>query len=393
MPPSDADTALRRDLDRCVKCGLCLPECPTYRLAADESESPRGRLALIEGLVDGRLHPDAALQRHLDSCLGCRRCERVCPSQVPYGRLIDVGRTRLPGGARRRLARLLQRPSWQHIAVALGRSLPLSMSRPFERLHHLHQLAHALPAGDCPPAADVYASTGGSARGCVGVFAGCTGAALQPGALTAACRLIRRAGFDVVFPAVTTCCGALAAHAGDADGAASAAAHTRAALDDGLDTLVSLVSGCGIHLDAYDPPLRQGHRDVCRFLMEQGRFVSTDFAPLHARVALHVPCSVENVYRGAHWARALLQLVPGIELSEIGEPGQCCGAAGDHMLRNPERAGQLRRPLLETLAAGSADFLVTSNVGCALHLAVGLGGQGSAIEVLHPIELLARQLR
>ena len=63
------------------------------------------------------------------------------------------------------------------------------------------------------------------------------------------------------------------------------------------------------------------------------------------------------------------------------------------MLRDPERAGRLRRPLLETLAAGPARYLVSSNVGCALHLAAGLRGQGGTIEVLHPVELLARQLR
>ena len=83
MPYDDSD--LRSDLDRCVKCGLCLPECPTYQLDTDEAESPRGRIALIEGFINGHIDADATLTEHLDNCLACRRCERICPSQVPYG--------------------------------------------------------------------------------------------------------------------------------------------------------------------------------------------------------------------------------------------------------------------------------------------------------------------
>ena len=75
--------------DRCVKCGLCLPQCPTYALTANENESPRGRIALIQGWLSGELSPTDTLTQHLDQCLLCRRCERVCPSVVPYGEIID----------------------------------------------------------------------------------------------------------------------------------------------------------------------------------------------------------------------------------------------------------------------------------------------------------------
>ena len=395
MPTTDdsADAALRSNVDRCVRCGLCLPECPTYRLAADENASPRGRLALIEGLLHGRIGVDDAVIGHLDGCLGCRRCERVCPSLVPYGHVLDAARARLPAPGRRRLARLLQRPRWQRAAAAIARRIPVAASRPLPALHRLHAMAHALPVAGRAPAPGLHRALTTTTRGRVGLVAGCSGHALQPAALAAATLLLRRAGYDVELPAATGCCGALAAHAGDAVAATAAAAATRARFDGELAAIVSIASGCGVHLDAYAPPLASAHCDICRFLVDAGTLAPGDFAPLPRRVAMHVPCSVENVYRGAAWARRLLELLPAVEVVEIGERGQCCGAAGDYMLRHPEAATRLRRPLLDALAHSGADVLVSGNVGCALHIAAGVRGQGTKLEILHPVELVARQLR
>ncbi|TMD07681.1 MAG: 4Fe-4S dicluster domain-containing protein, partial [Chloroflexi bacterium] len=80
------------DLATCVHCGLCLNYCPTYRVTGLETESPRGRLYLMTQWTRGGLPFTRDLARHLDLCLGCRTCEAVCPSGVPYGRIIEHGR-------------------------------------------------------------------------------------------------------------------------------------------------------------------------------------------------------------------------------------------------------------------------------------------------------------
>ncbi len=390
LEPTNA--SLIREADRCVKCGMCLPDCPTYRLAADESESPRGRIALIEGLLNGRLDPDAKTLGHLDSCLGCRRCERLCPSQVRFGHLMDAARVLFPGhAASKRWQRWLQAPELLRLGAVAAHRVPAALSRPFGRLHHLHELARALPAPGRGPRAGDY-PTDGPTRGRIGLFPGCTGAAQQPAALHAAIRLLNRCGFDVSIPADSGCCGALAAHSGDVSTARRLADTNRAAFPGGLDAVVSIASGCGVHLDTYEPPLAAEQLDICRFLLEHGSLAQTDLSPLKKCVALHTPCSVENVYRGADWAPRLLQLIPDIRVIPIGETGQCCGAAGDHMLRRPERAARLRQALLERLADLEPDLIATSNVGCAMHLAEGLRGQGASVEIVHPIEIVARQL-
>ena len=86
---------LLADADICVKCGLCLPYCPTYTKTQNENESPRGRIALIQAWAGHHLDTSAKLIEHIDNCLLCRSCERVCPAVVPYSRLIDNFRGQL----------------------------------------------------------------------------------------------------------------------------------------------------------------------------------------------------------------------------------------------------------------------------------------------------------
>src|SRR5436190_3731002 len=73
----------------CVHCGLCTSACPTYVENGHEADSPRGRIYLMRGVIDGRLELDDTVKQHLDLCLNCRACETACPSGVQYAKLIE----------------------------------------------------------------------------------------------------------------------------------------------------------------------------------------------------------------------------------------------------------------------------------------------------------------
>ena len=363
--------------DRCVQCGLCLPHCPTYRLDRHESESPRGRIAYVRAVATGALAPTPVGDLHLDHCLGCRRCEPVCPAGVKYGELLVAARA--AQAPRRR------RPWRERLALAL-----LARPRGLARLLGCYRLvAAALPrawrplppppasAGHGPPVPAVP-GTGGNAT----VFVGCIARGYEAPTRIALARLLAAAGVQARIPAGQGCCGAAAAHAGASAQAADLGAANRASLAGGAPVLC-LASGCNDTLARslagaapVEDPLALLDRLADRL---SWRAATT-------RVALHLPCTQRSVVGTGPATRRLLARIPGLEVVELPDTG-CCGAAGLHQLAEPARAATLRQPLLDAFAASGATRLLSANVGCRLHLA-----GGTRLPVIHPIDFLAEHL-
>ncbi len=364
--------------DRCVQCGLCLPTCPTYRLAGLEAESPRGRIALIRGIDSGALVPTAAVEAHLDACLGCRRCEAVCPAGVEYGALLTAARARQrvrrPPGVRQRLAEALTaRPRLLSGLLAVYREAWPLLPRAARPLPRPPATADAPASAATPPAADAEAA----------LFLGCVSRGYDAALHAAVRRLCAAAGIALHAPVAQTCCGALHAHAGDADRAAALAEANRRAFA-GHALVLGLASGC--HAALADGLAGQAIvRDAIDVLDERAERLR--FAPRAERIALHLPCTQRNVVRSDGALRRLLARVPGLDVVELDAGFGCCGAAGAAMLDDPDRAAGFRQPLLDQLAGSGASVLLSANIGCRLHLA-----NGTDVPVRHPLEFLAECL-
>lgn len=400
--------------DRCVKCGLCTPHCPTYALSREEAESPRGRIALMQGLAGGALAPGETALAHLDNCLECRACERVCPAGVPYGELLDATRhmleqahvrprrTRLlrsallglltrPRGLRAvgGALRLYQRSGLQRLVRATGLLKPLRLARLERRLPPLPARAgweSQYPAVD-------------PARGRVALFTGCIGELADQPSLLAAVRVLNALGYTVDVPRQQACCGALHQHSGAAEGARDLARRNLEAFAE-ADAVVFVASGCGAQLTEYgkldwadEAEGRTAERLAGKVheisdVLDGCDWSGLELQSLPARVAVHEPCTQRNVLRRPGTSERLLRRIPGVEVEALPGNERCCGAAGSHVLTHPDMADTLRRPKLEAVAALRPRWLATANIGCALHLAEGLRGDGAPVEVVHPVVLV-----
>ncbi len=396
------------DADRCVLCGMCLPHCPTYQLTGSEAESPRGRIALMAALSRGELTATPGLRAHLESCLNCRACEAMCPSKVAYGRLWRHTRELIGGpaesghhhladalatpGRRRALHRLLRLYQASGLQKAARRLPFLADNRTGRLLRSLPDTTEAT----IPP----YVPARGRERGRVALFAGCTGDLFQRRLLLDAMTLLSLLGYAVEMPAGQTCCGALHLQQGDGERTRELAAQNIAAFADGDHPVVSIATGCGTLLHDYDQVLPHGEGkafakrvvDITVFLARCEWPETLQLAALSRRALIHESCTLRNVLRGQQAMADLLGHIPELELAPLPGNERCCGAAGSYYLDHPATADALRQPKIEAIADLKPQLLVSANIGCAMHIAAGIRDAGLAVEVIHPVSLLARQL-
>lgn len=409
--PNPARLFAHTEADRCVACGLCLPYCPTYRLARTENESPRGRISLIQGLATGQLAPDQAVAAHLDRCTYCLACESACPAGVEFGNLMTRARGWLTENGYRKPDRPIQWllsaiRSGQHRLDRLARAGRRWQANPVRRLlqktgvlgnNTIGQLDRHLPGfADTESLVGEYPAMG-TMRGTVSLFTGCLQRQTDPGTLTAAIALLTRLGYRVLVPEGQACCGSLHLHSGDRAGAVELA-HTNLAAFHPEHPVIGVATGCELLLKDYGSLLGQKGAalsgrffDINEFLLSLDWPDSVRFEPLEAQVAVHEPCSQRNRLRQGETSYRLLERIPGLEVLPLAGNESCCGGAGSYPLEQPELADRMRSAKLAALQDQSPDYLVTSNLGCALHLKAGTDEVRTA-EVLHPITLMARQL-
>ncbi len=395
---------------RCVKCGLCLPACPTFRLSGNEADSPRGRVTLIQALLQDESLCSPGLLTHIDRCLQCGACQAMCPSKVEFVGLMDAARDTLEARRRRTPAgRLARRLGLGLVAAgAGGRRVLAGLLRLYRRggLQRLLRRSGALrgtaarldralartPRRFAPPPA--AAGDGDSVQ----LFTGCVAPLLDSDTLDASVAVLERLGCRVGVPAGQGCCGALHRHNGDRDGARRLARANARAFAGSEGPVIGTASACTAQLLDADPQaaadggdaLAGRVTDILRFLCEGDRLQALALRPLAQEVWVHLPCSQRNLLGDSDSVWRVLQAIPDIRLKALNPAGGCCGGAGSYFLGQPDMSDRL---LDETLAGVTAPpLVVTTNPGCALQLAAGAAERGWQTEVVHPVVLLARQM-
>ena len=421
VPPSDV-------FDRCVRCGLCLPTCPTYVETLVETSGPRGRIALIKAVAEERLDLlSPGFVHQMSECLDCRACEAVCPSGVEYGRILEPARTqivRAQGPAR----------SWW---VSLGRAVLIGVL--FARLGVMRAAARGLKLYQRSGLQDLVRRTGllralalqdleslaprisdrffiprdqryapdGIPRATAFLHAGCIMHVAFADWNEATVRVLSAAGVAVVVPRDQGCCGAITIHAGDMPRGRDLAKRNIASFErSGADVYIINAAGCGSALKEYgelfhDDPAWHDRavafasrvRDVTEFLDEVGLPVAA-LGPVRAIVTYQDACHLAHAQRITAPPRRLLAQIPGLEIREMAESSLCCGSAGIYNVTQPEMAQRLQRRKVDHIIETAPEIVATANPGFALQMRNGLDRAGApAIAVKHVVQIVDESLR
>ncbi|HTC63694.1 MAG TPA: (Fe-S)-binding protein [Candidatus Saccharimonadales bacterium] len=420
---SGADIPAYEDYAHCVHCGLCLNQCPTYKLWGLEADSPRGRIRQIILVDQGRLPLGDSFVKHIDQCLDCRACETACPSGVEYGKLVEAARAQIDQNYQRpffsrlsrnfvfrellphakriaALARLLyfyQRSGLQSLVRATGILGLLGLAQkekllpPIDREFFFSKLGRTYPAV-------------GQRRARVALFAGCVAQVSFSALHDATIRVLTANGCEVVVPAGQTCCGALAGHAGVRDVARSLArTNLDVFLAEDFDAVITNAAGCGSTLKEYEHLFAEGTpeedkahafrkkmRDVTEFLADLG--LTAKFAAQPMRVTYQDSCHLLHGQKVREAPRKLLRSIPGLELTEMAMADYCCGSAGSYNVTETETSLALLAEKMKHARATNAPVIVTANPGCLLQMRAGTEIHSTGQEVVHVMELLDRAL-
>jgi glycolate oxidase iron-sulfur subunit len=417
---TEQDAPTYESVLQCMRCGFCLPTCPTFALTGRERSSPRGRVALARAVAEEQLDFNQAMKEEAYFCLDCRACTTACPSGVKAGEVMEVCRSQVH--------QQIDQPKWQKLfrSFILEKMVPnpdlMETSMVPARLYQklgiqwlvrnskllklgptwIDKAEGMMPELHQPLRQRIPEVTlaKGEKRGKVGFFLGCVMTLMYAEVSRQTVRVLSHQGFDVITPKDQKCCGAPHLTEGDRETTRSLATHNLDLfLEMDVDAIVTDCAGCSAALKEYEEILheRQDHaklekfhsliKDVSEFLVEQG--LRTDgLKTINKSVTYHEPCHLCHAQGITKQPRELIKAIPGIQFREMNESSWCCGSAATFSLKFTDESQQILDRKLDNVKATEADILITANPGCHLQLAWGLREAGMPQPVMHLMELL-----
>jgi glycolate oxidase iron-sulfur subunit len=413
------------ELLNCMRCGFCLPSCPTYvESGYKESHSPRGRIALMKAVADGLIEPDEDVERSLDLCLGCRACEPVCPSGVKYGHLLEDARDiinqnkkhSLPVRAVRNLVFDGLFPHQNRMRAAAGlvgfyqRSGLQAAARKSgilnwlpENLSTMEKVLPQVPKLKEMKNRPSYLSADKPVKK-VAFFSGCLMDTMFLETNNATIKLLKLAGCEIHIPGNQACCGALHGHSGEKQTAKDLAKRNIEAFEKlDADYIITNAGGCGAFLIDYGHLLKDDRewyeravkfseklKDLSQILYELEFHKKVHLKLSEQIVTYQDSCHLRNVMKTSKAPRTLLNSIEGIEFREMKDADRCCGSAGIYNIVESEMSMQILDHKMIQAKSANAAVIVTSNPGCLLQMKLGIEREGlqQKIKAVHMADIL-----
>jgi glycolate oxidase iron-sulfur subunit len=412
----------QEDVNYCIRCGLCLSVCPTYQESLRETESPRGRVALVAKAIEGELDLTRNFKDHMYRCLACLACNDICPVGIKPADLCLDARYAIHQATptpllkpilfrglfpRTGLLELVTKPVALYERTGLRRAanavratsaLP-SQLRDMERMLPdrlpLRGTRHQLP--DVVPAQ-------GERRAHVAYFLGCLQGVMMAEGCKATVEVLAENGCDVVIPSQVKCCGMPMVGYGFKDEARKMARHNiDLLLGLNVDAIVTDCATCGSSLKEYphwladDPEYAERAkqfaaqvRDISEFLVEIG--IRPPQGKVDSRVTYHDPCHLCRAQGVREQPREMLRAA-GVELVEMEGADTCCGSAGTQLITHYHTSVGVLERKMDHVAATEAEIVASGCPGCQMQLGLGVKRRGLKAKVVHPSQILAQAYR
>ena len=393
---------------KCVHCGMCNATCPTYEILGDELDGPRGRIYLLQDMLENERKPTSNVVKHIDRCLSCYSCMTTCPAGVNYMHLIDHGR--------KYIEKNYERPFFDRIIRnSLSKILPdsklfklsiflVKLGKPFKFLFpsKIKNMMDLMPVSfpkKVLKIKEIYKTKNKKRIARVALLTGCVQKEISPQINESTIRILNRHGVEVVVPEKIRCCGSLNHHLGKNDLAHQDFINNINIWHDeylkgNLDAILSNTSGCGTTMKDYgfifkdDKNMKKKAKKISELTKDVSEYLSENLnlkfkkKEKKLRIAYHSACSMQHGQKIHSQPMNLLEKTKN-EILEIPEGHICCGSAGTYNILQSKIAKQLLKNKVKNIESLKPQIISTGNIGCITQIR-----HGTNIPILHTIELL-----
>ena len=398
-------------LTKCLKCGTCLSVCPVYAETRYEPATPRGRIALIEAAVDGKIDLSDVFKKRLSICLNCKSCVDSCPSGVRADDLILAARSELvERGKFTYLERLIFRflmkrgrllppvAKWATFLGTLANKIlpeknPLTLFLPFpqgwkERIYP--KIAKNTVMDKYPEVIKVE-----NPKMRVGYFVGCGTNMVYPNVADALIKVLTHNDIEVVIPHDQICCGTSIYNSGDfKTGLKHAERNLEIFNNLDIDCIINNCASCGLTLRKEYPEFLKAGKfkvpvyDISEFLANHVELKQDFVDGYKYKITYHDPCHLNRGQGIKEEPRNILRILPNVEFHEMEEADRCCGGGGSFNLKYYNISKGIMEHKLKNIKKIPVDTLVSGCPGCMMRFEETFLQQKLPIRVKHPIEIL-----
>lgn len=412
----------------CMRCGMCQSVCPLYEQTGREADVARGKLALLDGLMQEMFDDPRGVYDRLNKCLLCGSCAANCPSGVNVLEIFMKARGILTGymglsPAKKAILRgMLSHPGLFDRVAEWGAKFQKVMSRSVNEtvgtscarfISPLLKERHFMPLADKPfhkriPALDTRDRHSGPR---VAFFVGCLLDKIFPNAAEAVVDVLEHHQVGIFMPAGQACCGIPAVSSGDLQTFNRLIRHNLARFDKGeFDYLVTACATCTSTIkkvwpklvERIDPKMAaqvekmaEKTIDINAYLVREIGVAQPD-APASdglVPVTYHDPCHLKKSLGVAAEPRDLIKANPRYRLKEMTASDWCCGMGGSFNLQHYDISSKIGLQKRDHIVETGCEVLATGCPACMLQISDMLSRSGDRITIRHPIEIYAETLR
>lgn len=333
-----------KELNKCSKCGLCQSACPLFKLTPNECTVSKGKFIMLHGVTKGDLKLSKNINKYLDMCLKCEKCNKFCPSGIDVCRILNTAKHEYMKTTL--LSKIINFLESKFIFTSFIKMFS-KITRPFRP---------AKKDLKTPKTTVVY-------------FKGCVNR-LCPRTDTYLDKILKNTDIKIIEPDFD-CCGLPFLSEGNLERFEQAAKHNLELLNIDYDYIVTDCASCESTLLSYPSYIENSYIDTGKSI-NWGDLIAVKGIKFKfnkpVKVTFHKPCHLKN----DAFLKQILKNCENVEYTEMEGYDDCCGFAGSFSIKNINLSKQISKNKAENIKQTNADYVITTCPGCLLGLNYGL---------------------